>query len=226
MVVGTKEPTAFRPAYVEFTPTGALLFYHKFLSNMNSNKNLTEMVAVATDAPTMTSLQIAEIAGRRHTDILRSIREMSPAWEKITQRKFALSSYKDKSGKLNPCYQLSKIECLYIATKFNDEVRAKLVVRWEELEHRTQLQLVPLYGVSPTVIEGKVLYCYHDALRAIGASTHSGRTSRRKALYPHQFVKAFGRNFITAEYFGYLKKCHEVHQLQISFRNEGGLNLW
>ena len=29
---------------------------------------------------------------------------------------------------------LTKTECLYIATKFNDEARAKLVLRWEELE--------------------------------------------------------------------------------------------
>ena len=33
-----------------------------------------------------------------------------------------------------PCYQLTKTECLYIATKFNDEARARLVLRWEELE--------------------------------------------------------------------------------------------
>ena len=33
-----------------------------------------------------------------------------------------------------PCYSLTKTECLYIATKFNDEARAKLVLRWEELE--------------------------------------------------------------------------------------------
>lgn len=34
---------------------------------------------------------------------------------------------------LLPCYQLTKTECLYIATKFNDEARARLVLRWEEL---------------------------------------------------------------------------------------------
>jgi hypothetical protein len=34
-----------------------------------------------------------------------------------------------------PCSKkLSKTECLYIATKFNDDVYAKLVLRWEELE--------------------------------------------------------------------------------------------
>ena len=49
----------------------------------------------------MTSLEIAELTGKQHKDIMRAIRNMEPAWE---------------------------------ATKFNDEARAKLVLRWEELE--------------------------------------------------------------------------------------------
>ena len=49
-------------------------------------------------------------------------------------RNFALVDYKDSKGELRPCYSLTKTECLYIATKFNDEARAKLVLRWEELE--------------------------------------------------------------------------------------------
>ena len=52
--------------------------------------------------------------------------------------KFQLSSrtYQLPNGgtKEVPCYVLTKTECLYIATKFNDEARAKLVLRWEELE--------------------------------------------------------------------------------------------
>lgn len=41
---------------------------------------------------TMTSLEIAEITGKRHSDVLESIRNMEPAWEKIAQRKFPLGS--------------------------------------------------------------------------------------------------------------------------------------
>lgn len=65
---------------------------------------------------------------------MRSIRNMEPAWEKINGRRFALVEYKDAKGEKRPCYQLTKTECLYVATKFNDEARAKLVLRWEELE--------------------------------------------------------------------------------------------
>lgn len=83
---------------------------------------------------TMTSLEIAEITGRNHKDVMRSIREMEDAWVKVNGRKFALVEYKDAKGEMRPCYSLCKTECLYIATKFNDEARAKLILRWEELE--------------------------------------------------------------------------------------------
>ncbi|MBR4368845.1 MAG: phage antirepressor KilAC domain-containing protein, partial [Prevotella sp.] len=60
--------------------------------------------------------------------------KMEQAWVKVTQGNFSLSTYKDSTGRTLPCYSLTKTECLYIATKFNDEARAKLVLRWEELE--------------------------------------------------------------------------------------------
>ena len=83
---------------------------------------------------TMTSLEIAELTGKQHKNVMQAIRNMEPAWEKVNGLKFQLVEYRDAKGELRPCYQLTKTECLYIATKFNDEARAKLVLRWEELE--------------------------------------------------------------------------------------------
>ena len=87
---------------------------------------------------TMTSHEIAELTVKKHYDLMRAIRKMEPAWEKVQGCKFALLSrtYNLPNGgtKEVPCYVLTKTECLYIATKFNDEARAKLVLRWEELE--------------------------------------------------------------------------------------------
>ena len=88
----------------------------------------------AVQAQRMTSLEIAEVTGKPHTDVLKAIRKMEPAWAKVTQGNFSLSAYQDTTGRTLPCYALTKVECLYIATKFNDEARAKLVVRWYELE--------------------------------------------------------------------------------------------
>lgn len=86
----------------------------------------------------MTSLQIAEITGKRHSDVMRAIRAMEDAWTKVNGRNFALVEYTDVKGEKRPCYNLTKTECLYIATKFNDEARAKLIIRWEELEVEKQ----------------------------------------------------------------------------------------
>ena len=89
---------------------------------------------------TMTSLEIAELTGKQHKNLMRDIRKMEIAWEKVQGLKFELSSriYNLPNGgtKEVPCYVLTKTECLYIATKFNDEARAKLVLRWQELEMR------------------------------------------------------------------------------------------
>lgn len=95
-------------------------------------------ISTFVDGDRMTSLQIAEITGRRHTDVMRAIRNMEPAWEKVSERKFALAEYQDEQGKPRPCFSLNKEECLYIATKFNDEARAKLIKRWKELEEQSK----------------------------------------------------------------------------------------
>ena len=69
---------------------------------------------------------------------MEAIRKMEPAWVKVCKSNFRLTSriIEQPNGGTRevPCYQLTKTECLYIATKFNDEARAKLVLRWEELE--------------------------------------------------------------------------------------------
>ena len=83
---------------------------------------------------TMSSREIAELTGKEHKDVLEAIRNMESAWEKVSQRKFPLTSYTDQWNRQQPMYQLSKTECLYVATKFNDEARARLILRWEELE--------------------------------------------------------------------------------------------
>ena len=89
---------------------------------------------ISKEVQRMTSLEIAEVTGKQHKDVMKAIRNMEPAWEKVNGRNFALVDYKDKKGELRPCYSLTKTECLYVATKFNDEARAKLVLRWKQLE--------------------------------------------------------------------------------------------
>ena len=96
----------------------------------------------------MTSLEIAEVTGKQHCHVMAAIRKMEPAWQKVNQSNFRLIEYTDSRGRLMPCYQLTKTETLYIATKFNDEARARLVLRWEELElERLGTDYTDLHGL-------------------------------------------------------------------------------
>lgn len=87
----------------------------------------------------ITSIEIAEITGKLHKNVLRDIEKMEESWEKVNGLKFELVNYKDSKGEIRPCYSLTKTECLYVATKYNDEARAKLVLRWEQLEREKAL---------------------------------------------------------------------------------------
>ena len=116
---------------------------------------MNEMINNSTE-PRITSLEIAEITGKPHNDVMKAIRAMEPAWQKIAEGNFSLGSYKDKNQQVRPCYSLTKTESLYIATKFNDEARAKLVLRWYELEqqeYERQQNLMQVVGVHNQILE-------------------------------------------------------------------------
>ena len=110
---------------------------------MKQVKITTTATVINTDAQQtqrMTSLEIAELTGKQHKNVMQAIRNMEPAWEKTCGLKFQLTSrtiiQPNGGTRKVPCYQLTKTECLYIATKFNDEARAMLVLRWEQLERQ------------------------------------------------------------------------------------------
>ena len=65
----------------------------------------------AMGAQSMTSLEIAEVTGKQHKNIMQAIRNMEPAWMKVNGLRFQLVDYKDSKGELRPCYSLTKTEC-------------------------------------------------------------------------------------------------------------------
>lgn len=101
-------------------------------------------ISTIVDQQTITSMEIAEITGKNHYDVMKAIRKMEPAWEEIQGGKFSVLQRVTKLGnggtKKNPYYSLTKTECLFVATKFNDVARAKLVLRWEQLEKERLMQ--------------------------------------------------------------------------------------
>ena len=137
------------------------------------------------DNQTMTSLEIAELTGKQHNDLMKAIRKMEPAWEKISQGKFSQSSRMvvQPNGGVRefPCYVLTKTECLYIATKFNDEARAKLVLRWQELEMEEQKRRQQLCLPEPKKILALADEIIGEGLRMLNADAEDTLTATQVA---------------------------------------------
>ena len=153
-------------------------------SSVNNNQNGEQR---------MTSLEIAQLSGKQHKDVLKAIRNMESAWEKVNGRNFALVDYKDQKGELRPCYLLSKTECLYIATKFNDEARAKLVIRWQELEEE---RLMEIQKPKQKIQEIRLLACDEEVLDEaddiLGEELEELNRESRYCYTPTEIGKAFG----------------------------------
>ena len=134
---------------------------------------------------TMTSLEIAELTGKQHNYLMKAIRKMEPAWEKVSQGKFAQSSRMvvQPNGGVRefPCYVLTKTECLYIATKFNDEARAKLVLRWQELELQEQQRQQQLCLPEPKKILALADEIIGEGLRLLNAPAEDTLTATQVA---------------------------------------------
>ena len=159
---------------------------------------------------TMTSLEIAELTGKNHFDLMRAIRKMEPAWEKVNGCKFALVEYQDKKGELRPCYQLTKTECLYIATKFNDEARAKLVLRWQQLELAEQKRRQQLCLPEPQKILALADNIIGEGLRMLNEEAEDTLTAT-------QVAKTF--NMTTLDFNAVLR------DMGIQYRRHGRWNL-
>jgi phage regulator Rha-like protein len=78
----------------------------------------------------MTSTEIALVIGKRHSDVMRDIRDEAQKLENggmSNERKFALVEYTDGKGEKRPCYSLSKEGVLQLAARYDAVVRAKLI---------------------------------------------------------------------------------------------------
>src|SRR5690625_2622226 len=90
----------------------------------------------------MSSLDIAEVTGKRHADVMRDVRrEVEELGVEIGQRIFAQSSYVNKQNKEQPCYTFGKKGAMQLALKYDAKTRFRVIEYVEELESHKQPQL-------------------------------------------------------------------------------------
>ncbi|WP_208438215.1 Rha family transcriptional regulator [Bartonella taylorii] len=113
-----------------------------------------------TTVPTMSSREIAELCGKQHAHIMRDIRQMlGELYPEGGQSKFG-STYLDKQGKPQNCYNLPKRECLILVSGYSMTLRARIIDRWQELEKQAVTPQID-YS-SPQVMLGVLTYLKNE----------------------------------------------------------------
>ena len=87
----------------------------------------------------MTSLEIAEITGKKHTHVMRDIRSLLE--QGVNESNFGLVGYKDKKGEKRPMYSLTPKGCLILASGYDAVLREKIIDRLEVLEKKNVPQV-------------------------------------------------------------------------------------
>lgn len=103
-------------------------------------------VAADGTAQTMSSVEIADLTGKRHPDVLRDIRNMleplGMAYEQFC------SKVPSQGGRPVTVANLPRRECLILVSGYSVELRARIIDRWEELERAAQKPNIDLNNPS------------------------------------------------------------------------------
>jgi phage regulator Rha-like protein len=83
---------------------------------------------------TMSSLDIAELTGKNHADVMRDIRTTLEQDDRDAS-KFA-GVYLGGNGQERPCYNLPRFECDLVVSGYSVKYRAVIIRRWHELESK------------------------------------------------------------------------------------------
>lgn len=105
------------------------------------------------EARTMSTLEIAELTGKRHDNVMVDVRNMLFQLDKdgLTFQ----GNYRDSMNREKPCYHLPQRECLILVSGYSIPMRAKIVDRWQELERREQAPAIDLN--DPAALRGLLL---------------------------------------------------------------------
>lgn len=85
----------------------------------------------------LSTIELAELSGRRHSHILRSVERMNKDLIAMSKPPAVASQYKDSTGRTLPSYNLTKYQCELLAMALSGEARIRVLDRLYELEQKT-----------------------------------------------------------------------------------------
>lgn len=128
---------------------------------MKGDKHMELTDLTTTNTPmTLTSMEVAEMIEKEHKKLLRDIRRYMDQMGESNigpSEYFTESTYKDSTGKTNPCYQITKKGCEFIAHKLTGTkgtiFSVKYIDRFHEME--AALSTPDSYMISDPIARAK-----------------------------------------------------------------------
>lgn len=122
------------------------------LNIQNQSKESSLVATLAHETGKMSSLEIAELTGRTHKNVIRDIKNLLK--QGVNELNFEPVNYKDAKGEERPMYNLTKKGCLILASGYNAVLREKIIDRWEALETG---KATPMYQVPQSFADALML---------------------------------------------------------------------
>ena len=142
---------------------------------------------------TMTSKEIAELTGREHDSVLRSVRNIHDSLPADLRTGILSTTYVDVNGKSQPMFSLDKNAVLCLISGYDITGRMRIIRRWQELEAaqakllpQTHIQAVEAYLVTLKQVEAQQAQLGMQAERI---SEDAVLTAKSDTYYPISHLK-------------------------------------
>ncbi|WP_112068363.1 Rha family transcriptional regulator [Herbaspirillum rubrisubalbicans] len=99
---------------------------------------------IVVTGPTMTTREIAELAGKKHQHVMRDARQMLLELYGEGGLSSFGQSYRNSQNKEQPCYSLPYRETMILVSGYSLQMRAKIIDRWQELEQAAKAPAINL----------------------------------------------------------------------------------
>lgn len=99
----------------------------------------------AGEIKTMSSLEIAELTGKRHDHVMTDIRKMlGELYGEEGFPRFQHTYTNSQNNQVYKCFNLPKHETLVLVAGYSIQLRSKIIKRWEELEEQAKKPLTQI----------------------------------------------------------------------------------
>lgn len=138
------------------------------MTDQSYTTQLAEMLPTSGAAQlTMPTHEIAELCDTRHNQVVETVERLFEKGVLRESRKTTRKVQSAKGGRPMNVYDLTKRDTLVIVAGYNDEVRAKIIDRWMELEARPVVQMDPMQMLGDPAAMRVLLLGYTEKVIAL-----------------------------------------------------------